>query len=79
LSKGAHTLDWDGKDNSGNQVPDGNYKISITVGEGEKAKSITPIITGRVTSIVFEEGKAKLKVNDEQTVNLEDLKEIAWR
>ena len=79
LSKGAHTLDWDAKDNSGNQVPDGNYKISITVGEGEKAKSITPIITGRVTSVVFEDGKAKLKVNDEQTINLEDLKEIAWR
>ena len=79
LSKGAHTLDWDGKDNSGNQVPDGNYKISITVDEGEKEKSITPIITGRVTSVVFEDGKAKLKVNDEQTVNLEDLKEIAWR
>ena len=79
LSKGAHTLDWDAKDNSGNQVPDGNYKISITVGEGEKAKSITPTITGRVTSVVFEDGKAKLKVNDEQTINLEDLKEIAWR
>ncbi|MCC6048174.1 MAG: hypothetical protein LM579_01415 [Thermodesulfobacterium sp.] len=79
LSKGAHTLDWDAKDNSGNQVPDGNYKISITVGEGENAKSITPIITGRVTSVVFEDGKAKLKVNDEQTINLEDLKEIAWR
>jgi flagellar basal-body rod modification protein FlgD len=79
LSKGAHTLDWDAKDNSGNPVPDGNYKISITVGEGEKAKSIIPIITGRVTSVVFEDGKAKLKVNDEQTVNLEDLKEIAWR
>jgi hypothetical protein len=28
---------------------------------------------------MFEDGKAKLKVNDEQTVNLEDLKEIAWR
>jgi flagellar basal-body rod modification protein FlgD len=79
LSKGAHTLNWDAKDNSGNQVPDGNYKISITVGEGEKAKSITPIITGRVTSVMFEDGKAKLKVNDEQTINLEDLKEIAWR
>ena len=79
LSKGAHTLDWDAKDNSGNQVPDGNYKISITVGEGEHTKSITPIITGRVTSVVFEDGKAKLKVNDEQTINLEDLKEIAWR
>jgi flagellar basal-body rod modification protein FlgD len=79
LIKGAHTLDWDAKDNSGNQVPDGNYKISITVGEGENAKSITPIITGRVTSVVFEDGKAKLKVNDEQTINLEDLKEIAWR
>jgi flagellar basal-body rod modification protein FlgD len=79
LSKGAHTLDWDAKDNSGNQVPDGSYKISITVGKGEKAKSITPIITGRVTSVVFKDGKAKLKVNDEQTVNLEDLKEIAWR
>jgi flagellar basal-body rod modification protein FlgD len=79
LSKGAHTLDWDAKDNSGNQVPDGNYKISITVGEGKNAKSITPTITGRVTSVVFEDGKAKLKVNDEQTINLEDLKEIAWR
>lgn len=79
LSKGIHTLDWDAKDNSGNQVPDGNYTISITVGKGEKAKSIIPVITARVTSVVFEDGKAKLKVNDRHTINLEDLREIVWR
>jgi hypothetical protein len=65
-------------------IQETRYQTEITKsaspsGEGEKAKSITPIITGRVTSVVFEDGKAKLKVNDEQTINLEDLKEIAWR
>ncbi len=79
LTKGRHTLEWDAKDNQGNQVPDGNYRISITIGEGNQARAITPVITGRVTSVVLQEGKPKLKVNEELTISLEDLKEITWR
>ena len=29
VSPGTYTYVWDGKDNNGNQVPDGNYKITV--------------------------------------------------
>ena len=79
LTKGRHKIEWDAKNDQGEQVPDGNYKISITLNDGTDQRVITPEVVGRITSVVFEEGKAKLKVNEDLTINLEDLKEISWR
>jgi len=79
LTKGRHKIEWDAKNDQGEQVPDGNYKISIALNDGTDQRVITPEVVGRITSVVFEEGKAKLKVNEDLTINLEDLKEISWR
>jgi len=75
LSKGVNKIEWDGKDDQGNTLPDGNYKISITVGQGEKAQSITPIVRARVTGAILGDSPT-LKINDSETVNLKQIKEI---
>ncbi|PMP62699.1 MAG: hypothetical protein C0197_04140 [Caldimicrobium thiodismutans] len=75
LSKGVNKIDWDGKDDQGNTLPDGNYKISITVGQGEKAQSITPIVGAKVTGAILGDSPT-LKINDSETVTLKQIKEI---
>ncbi|MGB9760916.1 MAG: flagellar hook assembly protein FlgD [Caldimicrobium thiodismutans] len=75
LSKGVNKIDWDGKDDQGNLLPDGNYKISITVGQGDKAQSITPIVRAKVTGAILGDSPT-LKINDSETVNLKQIKEI---
>lgn len=78
LSQGLNTLQWDGTDDNGNPLPDGNYKISITVGEGREARSITPIVVAKITGAVFGESPV-LKINDSETIKLDQIKEILGR
>lgn len=78
LPKGANTLSWDGTDDNGNPLPDGNYKISISVGEGEEVRSITPIVVARVTGAVLGDSPF-LKINHNETIKLDQIKEILGR
>jgi flagellar basal-body rod modification protein FlgD len=75
LSKGVNKIEWDGKDDQGNLLPDGNYKISITVGQGDQAQSITPIVRAKVTGAILGDSPT-LKINDSETVTLKQIKEI---
>ncbi|MEZ0344404.1 MAG: FlgD immunoglobulin-like domain containing protein [Caldimicrobium sp.] len=78
LPKGGNTLSWDGTDDNGNPLPDGNYKISITVGEGKEAQSITPLVVAKVTGAVLGDSPL-LKINDSETIKLEQIREILGR
>ncbi|MFN3407170.1 MAG: flagellar hook assembly protein FlgD [Caldimicrobium sp.] len=75
LSPGIHKINWDAKDQSGQPVPDGNYKISITAGEGNNLKSITPLVVAKVTGATLGE-KPTLKINDSENIELNQIKEI---
>ncbi len=75
LPKGVNTISWDGTDDNGNVLPDGNYKISITVGEGKEATTVTPRVVAKVTGAVLGETPL-LKINDSETLKLDQIKEI---
>jgi len=75
LSKGLNKIEWDGRDDNGNLLPDGNYKISITVGEGKEAKSVTPVVVAKVTGAILGD-KPVIKINDIDTLTLDQIKEI---
>ncbi len=75
LTQGTHQIEWDGKDNNGNLLPDGNYKVSITVGTGKDSKTLTPIVVAKVTGATLGD-KPTLKINDTETIKLEAIKEI---
>jgi len=78
LSKGVHEVEWDGKDQWGNPVPDGNYKISIITGTGNNQSSITPIVVARVTGALLGD-KPTIKINDTESIDLTQIKEILGR
>lgn len=75
LPPGEHKIEWDGKDQWGNPVLDGNYKISITTGMGENLKTITPIVVAKVTGATLGD-KASLKINNLESIDLNQIKEI---
>ncbi|MBI9087735.1 MAG: hypothetical protein JEZ12_00800 [Desulfobacterium sp.] len=59
---GTYDLGWDGKDNAGQKVTDGSYKYTVLANDGSGFAAIPTSVTGTVESIVYNEGKAYLKV-----------------
>lgn len=50
-TKGDNSWTWDGKDNSGNAVADGSYKVSITTPSGSTTTAVPFSVTGTATGL----------------------------
>ena len=73
---GVNTIGWDGKDNVGNMVPAGNYRINVsaTNASGEEVSASTRY-TGVVDGVSFSDGATVLEVAG-TTVSLGDILSI---
>ncbi len=73
---GSHAVSWDGKDDAGNQLADGAYKINITAinTKGEDV-SATTVVTGKVTGVSVYGGEVTLKMGGAQAL-LSDVQSI---
>lgn len=60
---GSYTVDWNGKDAFGNQLPDGEYRVAVSYGD-EQGETYAAKITsfGIVDSTEITEGEVKLFV-----------------
>jgi len=57
LGRGVTTVNWDGRDTSGNVLPDGAYKVDVTAtGEDGKAASFRTSLTLKVDAVTFKDG-----------------------
>lgn len=79
---GAHTAGagqyiWDGRDNMGNQLPDGPYSFEVeavnTAGDYVAASSTS---AGYVTGVAFENGLTYLVLDGTRNVHLSDIRSI---
>ncbi len=73
---GDNSVTWDGKDDSGNAVPAGNYMFSVTATDSQgNAITSTQYMLGTVQGVKFGSNGASLLV-DGTDVNLSDVQEI---
>ncbi len=64
-TKGPHILTWDGRDNDGVALPDGQYSISIAATKGQDiAVGATTTYSGVVTAIDSSGGQVLLRVGN---------------
>jgi flagellar basal-body rod modification protein FlgD len=76
---GDMSVQWDGKDQSSNTAPAGNYTISITAKDANgNLVGVEQRGTGRVTGVSYESGYAQAIVGD-QRLKMSDIIEINER
>lgn len=64
VNPGTHTISWDGKDELGQRVPEGQYTIEAAAYDAD-GDIFTPelIVVGTVESVTYRDGSAYLQVN----------------
>jgi len=76
LAAGEHQFTWDGKDDDGVAVADGDYTISVTAADAEGAAvDASTWLRGHVAGVRFSDGMAYVIVG-EMEFNLADVIEI---
>jgi flagellar basal-body rod modification protein FlgD len=74
---GNHAFTWDGKDNNGNQLADGVYKLSVTASDVAKNPVTTAVASaGTVSQIDMTGGTPQLIVGH-MSMNLSDIAAVA--
>jgi flagellar basal-body rod modification protein FlgD len=74
--EGPHTWAWDGKDNDGNVVSEGSYRISVAAKDVDGATiSSFAVAHGRVSGISYENGYPELMIGDHRLA-LSDVIEV---
>lgn len=62
---GRHEFLWNGKDKSGNKLPDGAYSIKVDAADAKKQPlKVIYSVTGKVTGVQLEKGVATLNLGD---------------
>ena len=62
---GTHEIDWDGKDSSGNSVPEGTYSFSVTaMTDAGEYVPVETTVSGKVTGITREDGISYLMMGE---------------
>lgn len=71
LDPGSYSIGWDGLDNQGNKVPDGDYKVEIeVVNEKGQKQVIYPDAEGKATSLKFIDGLPYLVLDDDEGLKM---------
>lgn len=64
VAPGAHSIEWNGRNENGERVPEDFYYISISGIDGsDESFAPSTFLEGRVTGVIYREGSAYLKVN----------------
>ena len=77
LGEGKQSVEWDGTDNSGNNLPEGIYKFEVMAvdANGDKVQTVT-YISDRVTGVTFKDGVTYLLAGGMQ-IPIGDVIEVA--
>jgi flagellar basal-body rod modification protein FlgD len=77
-SAGNNSYTWDGKDQNGNTLPAGQYTFAVNATDGSgQAITATPLTSGIVTGISFNNNVTSLTLDNMTQVQLGDVHEIS--
>ncbi len=78
VASGSQTLDWDGTDMNGNQVPPGFYRVSVNALDTEGNEVDVPTLTtGTVQGVSYDDkGLPVLSVLDGDEITIEDIRMV---
>jgi flagellar basal-body rod modification protein FlgD len=74
---GTHSFAWDGKDNNGNQLADGAYKLSVTATSGAGGPGASTVASAGVVNQIDMTGSPPKLVIGNLEVNLSDVSAVA--
>jgi flagellar basal-body rod modification protein FlgD len=74
---GSYEYEWDGRNDAGEEVPDGIYSVGILAEDtnGEPVMMQTEI-AGKVSGVVNEQGQVFLRLEDGRYINFANVKEV---
>lgn len=75
LSKGDHTLEWDGTNFSGEYLPQGNYRFSVEMNDGASSFSADTFTRGKIEAVRFKSEGTVLVINGNE-VQLQNVSDI---
>lgn len=75
MQKGDNTWQWDGRNNNGNKVPEGNYFVEVSAKDGNVNVGAYTFIEGIAERVRYSSSGVDLLVNG-VFVNLGDIEEI---
>ena len=77
MPAGIQKVEWDGTDNTNNQLPEGEYTYEVQAVDlnGDSVRTST-FVTGSVSGIQFMDGVANLVI-DKQQISIENVIEVA--
>jgi flagellar basal-body rod modification protein FlgD len=71
---GNHIVTWDGKNDAGEQVAEGNYTVNVRAVDSEGSVIPNTVMTyGVVSSVITENGGASLVMTDGRTVDISEV------
>lgn len=64
---GDHRIEWNGRNDNGDPVPDGHYSIHVKASTDDGSEVPAQVTTqGRVSGVRFKDGKAYLRMNGQE-------------
>ncbi|OEU71606.1 MAG: flagellar hook capping protein [Desulfovibrio sp. S3730MH75] len=76
-AEGTYEFEWDGKDWSGNDVPDGVYTIAMAAEDADGAPVMVKTeVSGEVSGVVSEGGQQFLHLKDGRYINFLNIREV---
>ena len=73
---GVLQFQWDGKDDGGAQLADGNYSISVTAAQGDTSVATTPLAYSTVQAMSWDNGKPVLHLANGQKTTIDAIRQL---
>lgn len=76
VDAGVHTFDWDGRDASGQALPDGRYRLRAVAGEADAMKPVGTLSVASVSAVIASAQGARIELGAAGQRALDDIKGI---